>query len=454
MDKKELWDAVLAQTQFNISKANFATWFKNTSIISRSEEKVVIGVPNAFSKEWLEGKYHKLIIKILHAIDKTIKDVSYVIVKPTTEVLPEVPAPMIEQEQFDFQELKINKETNLNVRYNFENFVIGPFNELAHAAAWAATQAPGLVYNPLFIYGGVGLGKTHLLQAIGNEIGKKFPKKKIRYIPSEKFVSGVVTAIQNKAIGRLKEAYCEADVLLIDDVQFLAGKDKSQEEFFHIFNTLYETNRQIALSSDRPPKAIPAIEERLKSRFEGGMIADIGAPDFETRMAILKQKAKEKAIDLEDKVLEYVASSVQKNIRELEGALNQLIIHQRINQRPPDLETARDLLKKLFFKPAKIINVRKIIQAVAEFYDLKEEDLLTSSRKREVAKPRHIAMYLLRKELKASYPFIGRKFGGRDHTTAIHACEKINKEATVSQDLAEEINFIKQRIYESLDPIR
>ena len=455
MNKEELWEAVLSQVQFNISRANFATWFKDTRIIAKSNNRVVVAVPSHFSQEWLQNKYNKLILKALHALDSQIKEVKYATVTPgpAETATISMPAILAEETQLEFPELKINAETSLNPRYTFDNFVVGPFNELAQAAAWAVAKNPGMVYNPLFIYGGTGLGKTHLLQAMGNEVLKNFPGKKIKYISSEKFISGLVSSIKNHTIEEFKARHRDVDFLIIDDVQFFAGKDKTQEEFFHIFNSLYEKNKQIALTSDRPPKAIPALEDRLKSRFEGGMIADISAPDFETRVAILKTKIQEKNLNLPDKVLEYIASIVQKNVRQLEGALNSLATFQKMNNQPPDIETAQLLLKNLVASPAKAVNHNRVLQAVIDFYDIKQADILGSSRKKEVVKPRQVAMYLLREELKSSFPAIGRKLGGKDHTTAIHAYEKISRELGQSEVLAEEINYIKQRIYTATDAL-
>ena len=450
MNKEELWQALLAQIQFNISKASFATWFKDTEILTKENGRVIISVPNNFSKEWLENKYNKFIFKILHSLDEEIKEVKYQVSHPGVKLKTSTAVAVDsfnQVAQLEFQEFKINKETNLNPRYTFDNFVVGPFNELPQAAAWAVAQNPGFVYNPLFIYGGVGLGKTHLLQAIGNEVVKRFPQKRTKYIPSEKFTSGIVNSIKNHNIEKFKSLYKDIDVLIIDDVQFLAGKEKTQEEFFHIFNNLYEKNKQIILSSDRPPKAISALEERLRSRFEGGMIADISLPDFETRLVILKAKSQEKGVNLSDDIFEYVASNIQRNIRELEGALNRLAIYQKLNNQSPNLETVKILLKNVIFSPTKVTNFEKILKAVAFFYNLNEKDLLIASRKKEIVKPRQIAMYLLRKELKSSFPFIGKKFGGKDHTTAIHAYNKIVKEIENNENLSEEINLIKEQIY-------
>ncbi len=447
MTTEELWRAVLAQIQLDISPANFATWFKNTGIVNLKEGEAIVSVPNSFAKEWLEQKYNKNIFKILRGLNDEIKDVRYILGKQDLKILKREKIPLPVVDQLEFPEFKISKETNLNPRYTFENFVVGPFNELPHAAARAVSENPGSVYNPLFVYGGVGLGKTHLLQAIGNDVIKNFSEKKVRYIPAEKFISGVITSIRNHEMEAFKSQYRQIDVLIIDDIQFLAGKEKTQEEFFHTFNALYEKNKQIILSSDRPPKTIPALAERLRSRFEGGMIADISVPDFETRVAILKTKSRERAIEFPDDILHYIASNIQRNIRELEGALNKLVAYQKIDSRPADLETVKNLLKSITFSPPKVTSPKKIIQVVAEFYDLKERDVLTASRKKEIVYPRQIAMYLLREELKSSYPFIGRKFQGKDHTTAIHSCEKITKELQVNEKLREEIVLIKQRIY-------
>lgn len=449
MTKEELWQATLAQLQFQISPANFATWLKNTYILSQKEGQALVSVPNNFSKEWLEQKYNKLIFKILRSLDGEIKEVSYAVERQGAkqkEASLRAPAPAPEP-QLEFQELRVDKSTNLNARYSFDNFVVGPFNELAHAASLAVTKSPGSVYNPLFIYGGVGLGKTHLLQAIGNQISKELSQKKIRYMSSERFTSGVVAAIRNRTIDTFRSSWRELDIFILDDVQFLAGKDKTQEELFHTFNTLYERGKQIIFSSDRPPKAIAAMEERLRSRFEGGMLADISTPDFETRMAIVNSKAQEKSVEVPSEIANYIASNIQRNIRELEGAITRLVAFSQVNSRTPSLQEAKGLLKNVIQAPSKFVTPKRIIQAVSEFYDLREKDMIAASRKQEVVKPRQIAMYLLRGELKSSYPFIGKRFGGKDHTTAIYACEKIEKELQASESLVEEINLIRQRIY-------
>ncbi len=444
MTNEELWQTVLAQIQLCISPASFATWFKQTSIVSQENREIVISVPSSFSKEWLKNKYHKLISKIIDDQQRGVKEIKYVI--GSTPALKSIPDRKAPSEQLDFQELKVDKETSLNPRYVFDNFIVGSFNELAHAAATAVAKAPGQAYNPLFIYGGVGLGKTHLLQAVGNEINKDFAKKNIRYLPAERFTSEIVGAIRNHQIEALKLKFQRIDILILDDVQFLAGKEKTQEEFFHLFNCLYEKNKQIILSSDRPPKAIASLTERLRSRFEGGMIADISLPDIETRIAILKTKVSEKKAEIPEEIINYTANVIQKNIRELEGALNRLITHQKIYNKL-DMETAKKLLNSFAASPLKTSSPKKIVQAVSDFYDLKEKEVFEITRKKEVVRPRQIIMFLLRQELSYSFPAIGRIFKGKDHTTAIHAFKKIREEINSSEDFAEEINLIKKKLY-------
>ncbi len=449
MNNSELWQSVLAQMQFNISKANFSTWFQNTEIISRENGKVVISVPNAFSKEWLSNKYNKLILKILHTTDESIKDIDFVIkIQPQKSANKKsfLNLEKSDDSQLKFDEFKINKDTNLNPRYTFDNFVVGSFNELAHAAALAVTDNPGFSYNPLFIYGGTGLGKTHLIEAIGNKISEDSKNKKVKYISSEKFVAGIVSAIRANNMESFKAVLAPIDVLILDDIQFIAGKNKSQEEFFHIFNSLYEKNKQIILSSDRPPNAIPELEDRLRSRFEGGMIADVSLPDYETRLVILKTKVQEKEVDIPEKILEYIAENVKKNIRELEGALNKVLACQKLGQ-SLNIDNIKKSLNGFIFSPFDVANYKKIIETVAKFYNLEEKNLFDPTRKKEIVKPRQIAMFLLRKELKYSFPAIARKFGGKDHTTAIYAYKKILQENEENNKLTEELNLIKQRIY-------
>jgi len=458
MDLDELWKAALGEIELQISRANFKTWLQNTFIADKKGGVVTIAVPNSFTKEWLENKYHKFILRSLRNLESEIKEVNYQIKQNIIKedfkgrnVFKE--EDKIIRKQLDFQELNVNTLTNLNPRYTFDNFVVGPSNELAHAAALAVTKNLGKKYNPLFIYGGVGLGKTHLIQALGNQVKKDNQVKKVKYVTSERFTSEVISAIRSGSlrpndIDDFKKRWREIDLLIIDDIQFLAGKEKTQEEFFYTFNALYDANKQIVLSSDRPPKSIQTLEERLRSRFEGGMTADISYPDLETRIAILRSKAGEKSITLSNEVLEYIAQNIKKNVRELEGALNRLIAaNYQLNQKELNLNDVKKILNSILNTPKKSITLKNIIKAVAEFYDVSEKDLLERSRKKEIVKPRQVIMYLLREELKSSFPFIGLKIGGRDHTTAIHACEKIRKEIELDSSLNDEINLIKEKLY-------
>lgn len=447
MNNEELWQAILSQIQISISKANFSTWFKNTNILSREKGSIIIGVPNSFSKEWLEKKYNRLILQGLQDLNEKVRHIEYRVVSTPYIKKLEISKIKIPIAQLEIEELSLDRNTNLNPKYTFENFIVGPFNELAHAAGWAITEKPGMAYNPFFVYGGVGLGKTHLLQAVGNKISGGSNNKKIIYTSSERFTSGIISAIKNQTIEQFKNNYRNFDVLIIDDIQFLSGKEKTQEEFFHLFNTLYEANKQIIISSDRPPKSISSLEERLRSRFEGGMITDISHPDYESRLAILKQKSQEKQLILEDPILEFIASSIQNNVRELEGALKSLVAWQELNSQNIDMELAKQILRKTIKPHTQNITFQKIVKSVAEFYNLKEKELFLNSRKKEIVKPRQIAMYFLREEMKSSYPYIGDKFGGKDHTTAIYACEKITKEVKLNEQLSQEISLIKEKIY-------
>ena len=454
MTNQELWQIALGEIELSISKANFITWFKNTSLISNKNGKVIINVPNAFTREWLENKYNKIILKALRSIINNIREINYIISQSKTQeskqsrkTTKKKVKTIKPKEQLDFQEYKIDEKTNLNPRYDFNSFIVASFNELAYAATQSVIKNLGKIYNPLFIYGGVGIGKTHLIQALGNEVIKKYKNKNISYVSSEKFGGDLINSISSGSVEKFKDNYRKFDVLIIDDIQFLAGKEKTQEIFFHIFNTLYEKNKQIILSSDRLPKAIPTLEERLRSRFEGGMIADIGQPDFETRLVILKKKAQALNIGLTDEIFNYIASNIQKNIRELEGALNRVIAFIRLNNIIPNQKQLVKILKTIISNPQKRTNYKKIAEVVASFYDINIDDLTNRSRKKEIVRPRQITMYLIREELKGSYPFIGSKLGGRDHTTAIYACEKIGRELQNNNNLEQELNLIKQRIY-------
>jgi len=447
MTQEQIWQSVLAQIKLNVSSANFATWFANTKISELSGGVLTVSVPNSFSKEWLEQKYKTDILRILRSVDSSIKDIEYVI-SPSKKMFSNNTVKINNnEEQLGFSEFEKDEETNLNPKYDLNKLIVGPFNEMAYAAGEAVIENPGEAYNPFFVYGGVGLGKTHLIQGIGNKIKEKHYSKKIRYIPAEKLITDVVNSIRENRVEDLKREFKTIDVLIIDDIQFISGKTKTQEEFFHIFNVLYQNNKQIILSSDKHPGSIPTLTDRLRSRFEGGMIADVGMPDFETRLAILKQKAEEKGLNISFEALEFIASNIQKNVRELEGALNKILIVEKINKRPCTLDDIKKQLKNIISVKTKITTPEKIVNAVINFYNLEDQNLFISSRKKEYSKPRQLSMYLLKKELKLSYSAIGRKFGGKDHTTVMHSCSLIEKEYEENQKFSQEVEMILQRIY-------
>jgi len=444
---QNLWKTITTEAELSLSKANFITWFKDACLSSVEDGVAYVAVPNAFTKEWLENKYNKFILKILRDNCNQIKEVQYVLLPKeiigTTTAPMETKTPGISNL---FSDELTNKETSLNPKYTFANFIVGPSNELAQAAALSVTQNLGKNYNPLFIYGGVGLGKTHLLQAIGNEIATNQPDKKIKYVNSEKFTNELVNAIRTKTMVNFKNRWRKLDLLIIDDVQFISGKEITQEEFFHTFNTLYEKDKQIVLSSDRPPKAIPTLEQRLRSRFEGGMIADISQPDFETRLAILKTKIQESDFDIPEDSLQYIAHTIKTNIRELDGVLKRVMAAYALKKTTPTIANIKKLIEDTNQTPKIIINYKTIIKTVAEFFDLQEKDLANKSRKQEIVQPRQIAMYLMRQELKSSFPFIGSKFGGRDHTTVMYACQKVTRQILEQEDIRQEIAMIKEKI--------
>lgn len=450
MNNKELWDSVLSEMELSLSRANFTTWFKSTSVSSSEGDIVIISVPNGFAKEWLETKFNKKILECVRSYNSDIREIKYTVGNinnlPKREIPIEITDKMNEEKDDD-----INQVTSLNKRYEFETFIVGSNNELAYAASQAITKDLGKVYNPLFIYGGVGLGKTHLLQSTGNKISKDYPNKKIKYLPSERLTAEIVEAIRDKTIENLKKKYSELDLLIVDDIQFLAGKEKTQDIFFATFNELYGKNKQIILSSDRPPKAIPALAERLRSRFEGGMIADIGMPDFETRLAIIKFKAKEKGFDFPEEILNFIASNIQKNIRELEGALNRITAVAQIYNRMPELKEVKKLLNTYLNAPYRKTTPQLIMKTVADFYGITQFDLMKRSRKKEIVRPRQICMYLLREEARSSFPEIGQKLGGRDHSTVIHACEKINREEQEQESVKQELILIRERLYQGFN---
>lgn len=455
IDKDELWHAALTKIELTLSRPSFLTWFQETGIMNVDRGVATVFVPNAFAREWLQNKYHKAILHAIREISSDIKDVSYIIAKPEGRTLLKdtspkkkaQDAPVFGDDTLSINELSANPETSLNPRYVLDTFVVGSFNELAHAAAQSIIKNLGTSYNPFFVYGGVGLGKTHLIQAIGNEVLKANPSLKVRYVPSEKYMGEIVEALKNQEFNKLKEKYRTIDLLIMDDIQFIARTEKMQEEFFHTFNALYEKNKQIVISSDRPPQAISTLEDRLRSRFEGGLIADIGLPDFETRLIILKTKMEQKKISIPEEILVYIAEHIKNNIRELEGALNRIVMASKLSNAPLDIEMAKHTISDHISAPKKFFSAKKIIKAVTAFYDIDEKDLITRSRKKDYVKPRQIAMYLMRHELGSSYPSIGERFGGRDHTTAIHSCEKIEHNLKTIPELEEEIQAVRDRIF-------
>ncbi len=443
MDYKQLWDGVLVEVEMTVSKASFNTWFKDTFISGWSDGAIILSVPNTFVKEWLSNKYHNVILKSLRKINPEIRALEYTISKDGAKKAPDKPQnkmgdtgilPLVEQH--------INKEDNLNPKYTFDTFVVGPFNELAHAASQAVINRPGLAYNPLFIYGNTGHGKTHLIQAIGNQIKKLYPQKLVYYVTSEKFAQDLINSITSQKVNAFKEKYRRYDVIIMDDIQFLSNKEKTQEELFHIFNSLYENNKQIVFSSDTHPHYIPNLEDRLKSRFAAGMTVDIPAPDHESRTAILNAKARQLGLDVTPEIINFLATTIPGNIRELEGVLNTVLCQVQLKKRPLSLNEIRDLIKNAS-KPKKLISTKEVIKIVADFYGIEESSIYEKTRRKDIIRPRQVLMYILREDFNISFPSIGQKIGGRDHTTVIHSCEKIKGDIKEDNALNQEINQLR-----------
>ena len=464
MDLQTTWQSALGELELTLSKANFTTWFKDTFISSLENGKAVIAVPNAFTKAWFEKKYHEAIVKALRsATNHGVREVTYRVEVKNTTVLPieniaqEAMAeyvPTMAEQQAVTSDAAGSTETHpttdigLNPRYLFQQFIVGKGNELAHAASMAVAAKPGQVYNPLFLYGGVGMGKTHLLQAIGHHILTTQPQLKVVYVTCERFTNEFIQAVRSGRAGEFKELYRTADVLLIDDIQFLTGKEQTQEEFFHTFNTLHQNNKQIIIASDRPPRDIQTLESRLQSRFEWGMMADISKPDFETRVAILQAKSRDKQYALSTDLLHLIAGAIQSNVRELEGALNKIIAYHQFKNLLPSNESVQTLLQSFGPTIAKrTVTPRSLIEIVTAYYDIRLDDILGKSREQRFALPRQIAMYLLREETKCSYPSIGHHIGGRDHTTAMHACDKIGGLIKSDEQLKRDLGVIRERLY-------
>ncbi len=443
LNNKELWDNCLGEIEANLSKANFTTWFKNTSIAKEDSGTLYVGVPNEFVRDWLYNKFHKLIVKTLMNHSDNIRSVEYVITKPETqsskkdEVQSKAPT-----NELPLHDLYINKEDNLNPKYTFNSFIVGPFNELAYAVAQAVMDKPGNNYNPLFIYGGTGLGKTHMIQAIGNTIKNKSPHKKVFYVSLERFAIDYVNSLQNKTPNSFKEKYRKYDVLIMDDIQFISGKERTQEELFHLFNTMYENNKQIIFSSDKHPNFIQGLEDRLQSRFASGMTVQITEPDYESRIAIIKAKMQNNNCDIDMDVISYLASSLEGNIRELEGSLNAVIMQSQLKNKGISLNEAKQLIKNNI-KPKKNVAIKDVVRVIADYYGIEEGIIYEKTRRKEIVHARQIVMYILREDFNVSYPLIGQKLGGKDHTTVIHSHMKIKNDLVSNPSLLQEIEKIR-----------
>ncbi|MBM2820682.1 MAG: chromosomal replication initiator protein DnaA [Candidatus Berkelbacteria bacterium] len=441
MDPKEIWQTALGELEVTLSKANFTTWFKDTFLLSISDQEATVGVPNGFAKEWLENKFHPEILKALQKINPKILKITY---KISTQVAPPRAPKLVKTDMADISPVE---HPHLNGKYQFDNFVIGNSNRLAAATAQAVSTKPGLVYNPLFLYGGVGLGKTHLVQAIGNEILKKSPKKKIVYVSCERFTNDYVQSISHNKTDEFKKKYRGVDVFLVDDIQFLSGKEGTQEEFFHTFNTLHQSNRQIVITSDRVPKAIPQMQDRLSSRFGAGMVADIQPPNLEMREAILRSKSLEKEFPMDDNVLNFIATNIESNIRELEGAINRIMAYCQLNRITPSLDTVTKVLEDIVASKGKNLSVEKIISTVGGYFKIESAQLLSPKRDRILVGPRQIVMYLLRHEMNLSFPKIGHELNKKDHTTIMHGVSKIEREIASNENLKKELTMIKEQLY-------
>jgi len=439
----DLWNNALANIEKKISKPSFETWLKSTKAHSLQGDTLTVTAPNEFARDWLEERYSQLIAGILYDITGEELGVKFIIPQNQNEVEDDIPIPQKRNiKDDDHQELPLNM---LNPKYTFDTFVIGSGNRFAHAASLAVAEAPAKAYNPLFIYGGVGLGKTHLMHAIGHYVQDHNPSAKVVYLSSEKFTNEFINSIRDNKAVDFRNKYRNVDVLLIDDIQFLAGKEQTQEEFFHTFNTLHEESKQIVISSDRPPKEIPTLEDRLRSRFEWGLITDITPPDLETRIAILRKKAKAEGLDIPNEVMLYIANQIDSNIRELEGALIRVVAYSSLINKDINADLAAEALKDIIpsSKP-RVITIHEIQRVVGEHFNVKLEDFKAKKRTKSVAFPRQIAMYLSRELTDFSLPKIGEEFGGRDHTTVIHAHEKISKLIQTDAQFQKQLNEINE----------
>lgn len=441
---KNLWEKTLDVIKGELSEVSFNTWIKSCEPISISSDTLKISVPNSFTQDILDKRYKDLVANSIKAVCSKLYNIEFVIASDTS-----IAEDIKKAEKTPSKSIIVNDEmsSTLNPKYTFNSFVIGNSNRFAHAASLAVAEAPAKAYNPLFIYGGVGLGKTHLMHAIGHYILDGNPNAKVVYVSSEKFTNELINAIKDDRNEEFRKKYRNVDVLLIDDIQFIAGKERTQEEFFHTFNELHDANKQIILSSDRPPKEIPTLEDRLRSRFEWGLIADIQVPDFETRMAILKKKADVENLNVANEVMGYIATKIKSNIRELEGALIRIVAYSSLTNREITVDLATEALKDIISKKqGKHITIDLIQDIVSSYFNLRVEDLKSQRRTRNVAYPRQIAMYLSRKLTDMSLPKIGEEFGGRDHTTVIHAYEKISENLKTDDSLQHTVNDLTKKI--------
>ena len=455
-----IWRTALGELEVALSKPSFITWFRDTCILQIEGPDITVGVPNSFALEWLSNKYRAEILEALKRLlpDHNLKEILFKVAQPSqalkqVRLEPIVLAPTEAAggriESIESTSERLKEEAALNANYLFESFIVGTNNRLAHAASLAVASEPGKRHNPLFIYGGVGLGKTHLVHAIGNDIRARFPKKRILYASCERFANEFIRAIQTKRMEAFKEYYRNVDVLLIDDIQFLSGKEGTQEEFFHTFNALHQTNRQIVLTSDRMPQAIPELEDRLSSRFVWGMVTDIKSPDVETRAAILQQKCLDRNQALPEEVITLLAKTFQNNIRELEGGLNQVLAYCELEKVEPTLAVIERLLQEQ--RPARrtILSLDQVLRTIGSYYQIEEADLLGPRRNKEFVHPRQVMMYLLRHELSFSFPKIGRELS-KDHTTIMHGVEKVERELPKNSLLQHEITALKDQLYNAV----
>lgn len=446
-----LWQSVLGEIELSVSTANFQTWFKDTELLDSSDDEIVIAVKNIFAKKQFEARFNSQITEVLQKNGINPKKITYEIktVGRKTRVNRETTRQVQQESSPQTHPLPPRKSTQtggLNPRYTFDNFIVGSSNDLAYTASQAVAANPGVKYNPIYFYGGVGLGKTHLMQAIGNEITHQQPDARVLYISSETFVNEFLDHIRFKKKG-FSDKYRNVDVLIVDDMQFIAGKEKTQEEFFHTFNHLHQNNKQIIISSDKPPRSIPTLTERLRSRFEMGMAIDIQMPDFETRCAIITAKAALSNVELDRDTVEYLATNIKTNIRELEGVLNQLLAYAEMRGIEPDLATAEGLIGNTRATRPQHLSARQVIDKTARHFQIKVDEICSAKRDKHIVVPRQIAMYLLRSELHLSFPKIASELGRKDHTTAIHSVDKIEKAIKLDSVIREQVVTIRESLY-------